>query len=55
MGFHVSMCDSITVNITQGPYQLLCYFSNLLEIERVIILDDIEELSLSELGDQDEL
>ena len=39
----------------ERPDQLLGYLSNFSFFERLVVLDDVEELSLSELGDEDEL
>jgi hypothetical protein len=41
------MCDAVGVNIVEGPDELLCNFANFCLLQRLVILDDIEELALS--------
>lgn len=51
---HISMRDAVTVNITKSPDQLLSYFSDFVEVKRVIILNNVEQLALSELSNKNE-
>ena len=48
------MRDAVTVNITKSPDQLLSYFSDFVEVKRVIILNNVEQLALSELSNKNE-
>ena len=49
------MHDAIGMDVVQGPHQLLGDLADLFLLEGLVVLDDIEEFSLAELGDQNEL
>lgn len=55
LGFHISMSDAIGVYVMQGSDQLLRYLAYFYFFQRLVVLDDIEELALSQFCDQDEL
>ena len=46
------MGDAIGVDVMQGSHQLLCDFANLSLLQGLIILDDVKQLSLTQLSDQ---
>jgi hypothetical protein len=55
LGLHVSVRDSVGMNIMQSPNQLLGDFSDFLDLKALIIFNYIEKLSLSQFSDQNEL
>jgi len=48
---HVSMSDSVAVDVSKGSDQLLCYFSYFLQVERVVVFNNVEQFSLPQLSD----
>ena len=52
---HVAVGDAVGVDVVQRPDQLLRYLPDFRLFERLVVLDDVEELALAELSDEDEL
>jgi hypothetical protein len=47
--------DAVGVDVVQCPHQLLRDLPYLRLLETLVVLDYVEELALTELGDEDEL
>ena len=52
---HISMGDSVRMNVMKGPDQLLGYFSDILHLQTLIVFDNIKKFTLTQLSDQYEL
>ena len=55
LGFHVPVSDAVGVDVVECPDKLLSYFAYFCDLEGVVVLNDVEELSLAQFGHQDEL
>lgn len=53
--FHVPVGNPVTVDIMQSPDQLLSYFSDLFNLQTLIVLNYVKELTLAQFCNQNEL